>query len=80
MHREFPLEWMRRHLAAAQFSVLAVKNFTILHSEESAVRQIKVGQSKLSLMRNPDSRAGMERYLADLEYVLYCTVLLSMLV
>lgn len=58
---------MRRHLTQAQFSVTASKNFTILHSEESAVRQIRVGQSKLSLMQNADLRAGMEKYMNDLE-------------
>jgi hypothetical protein len=58
---------MRRHLAIAQFSIQCTKNFTILHSEESAVRQIRVGSSKLSLMDNTDLRRGMEKYLADLE-------------
>jgi hypothetical protein len=58
---------MRRHLAIAQFSIQGTKNFTILHSEESAVRQIRVGSSKLSLMDNTDLRRGMEKYLADLE-------------
>jgi hypothetical protein len=58
---------MRRHLAVAKFSVHGAKNFSILHSEESAVRQIKVGSSKLALMRHGEMRAGMEKYLADLE-------------
>jgi hypothetical protein len=58
---------MRRHLTIAQFSIQGTKNFTILHSEESAVRQIRVGSSKLSLMDNTDLRRGMEKYLADLE-------------
>lgn len=64
---EFPLDWMRRHLTQAQFSVTSSKNFTILHSEESAVRQIRVGQSKISLMDNTDLRTGMEKYMNDLE-------------
>ncbi len=58
---------MRRHLASAQFSITGSKNFTILHSEDSAVRQIRVGQSKLSLIANPDLRSGMEKYMNDLE-------------
>lgn len=58
---------MRRHLVTAQFSLLGTKNFTILHSEDSAVRQIKVGQSKLGLIKNLDMRTGMESYLSDLE-------------
>lgn len=66
-YSEFPLDWMRRHLTNAQFSVTGSKNFTILHSEDSAVRQIRVGQSKLSLMENADLRSGMEKYMVDLE-------------
>jgi hypothetical protein len=40
--REFPLSWMKRHLERANFRVLKSKNFTILHSEESVGRQIRV--------------------------------------
>ncbi len=65
--REFPLDWMNRHLSAAGFRVIGNKNFTILHSGESASRQIKVARSKLSLMRNKELEAGMDTYLQDLQ-------------
>jgi len=65
--REFPLDWMNRHLSKAEFRVIGNKNFTILHSGESASRQIKVARSKLSLMRNKELQAGMETYLQDLQ-------------
>ena len=67
--REFPLDWMTRHLNNAEFKVIGSKNFTILHSGESASRQIKVARSKLSLMRNKELQVGMETYLQDLQWV-----------
>eukprot|EP01034_Spumella_vulgaris_P034924 gene34924-43066_t len=65
-YREFPLEWIKRHMAQANLHVMETKKFTILHSEDSAVRQIKVARSKLDLMKNSDLRAGMDKYLNDL--------------
>jgi hypothetical protein len=57
---------MKRHLEKAQFRVVKSKNFTILHSDESVTRQIRVASSKLPLM--PLSvRAGMEQYLNELQ-------------
>jgi len=58
---------MTRHLKNADFKVIGSKNFTILHSSESASRQIKVARSKLSLMRNKELQVGMETYLQDLQ-------------
>lgn len=66
-HREFPLSWMKRHLANTGLTIVNSKNFTILHSEESAVRQIRVAQSKLPIMKNNEMRNGMDLYLRDLE-------------
>jgi hypothetical protein len=66
-YREFPLDWMRRHLETSKFSIVGSKNFTILHSQESIVRQVKVAQSKLPLIVNVDVKKGMEKYLVDLE-------------
>jgi hypothetical protein len=58
---------MVRHIQSAGFEVLEQKNFSILHSEESACRQIKVARSKLMLMQDLNLRNGMESYLNDLE-------------
>lgn len=55
-------------MEAAQFHVIDTKKFTILHSEESALRQVRVARSKLDFMKNTHLRAGMEKYLSDLEY------------
>jgi len=66
-YREFPSSWMKRHIEAAGMRVVGISNFTILHSEESALRQIRVAKSKLDYMVDANLRNGMERYLLDLE-------------
>ena len=66
--REFPLNWMVRHLQNANFKVVTSKSFAILHSEESIMRQLRVAQSKLDLMPNLALRQGMEAYLHELRY------------
>ena len=66
-NREFPLSWVKRHMERAHFSVIGSKNFTILHSESSIIRQIRVGQSKLSLIHFSPLKSGLEKYLNDLE-------------
>lgn len=72
-YREFPLTWTNRHLEQANFSILNSKSFTIMHSQESIIRQIKVGRNKIYLM-HADLRSGMERYLDDLESVVLTRV------
>lgn len=64
--REFPLSWMERHIKNSGMKVVDSKTFTILHSEESAIRQIRVAQSKLPYM-STSVRNGMEPYLLELE-------------
>jgi len=46
--------------------VLKVKQFSILHTAESATRQIRVAQTKLALMPSPELQAGLTAYLKDL--------------
>lgn len=58
---------MNRHIEQVGLKVINSKNYTILHSEDSAIRQIRVGRSKLELMRHPALRTGMDQYLTDLE-------------
>lgn len=65
-YREFPIEWMKRHLEKSRLRITKIKNFTILHSVESSIRQIKVAQSKLPLIKNTALRSGLEVYLDDL--------------
>ena len=64
-YREYPLDWIFRNLDRSLLKVVKSKKFTILHSEESIFRQLRVAQSKLGIM-NPIVRQGMERYLEDL--------------
>lgn len=66
-NREFPSSWMKRHIEAAGMRVVSVNNFTILHSEDSALRQVRVAKSKLEYMTDVNLRKGMESYLLDLE-------------
>jgi len=65
--REFPSTWMLRHIEQAGLTYIDMKTFTILHSEESAMRQLRVARSKLELMQDKPLRDGMEKYLIDLE-------------
>jgi hypothetical protein len=67
MYREFPLSWMLRHISNVGLETTAHKKYTIMHSEVSVTRQIKVAQSKLNLMTNAALRHGMEKYLFELE-------------
>lgn len=66
-YREFPMDWIVRHMEASNFKILNTKTFTILHSENTIFRQIQVGYSKLSLISNPALRSGLEAYLNDLK-------------
>lgn len=65
-YREFPLEWMIRHLNKSKFKVNKTKSFSILHSSDSIHRQIKVAQSKLQLVANVGLRNSMQQYLNEL--------------
>jgi hypothetical protein len=48
--------------------ITCTKTFTILHSEDSINRQIRVAQSKLDLFPNDLLRDGMKAYIEDLRY------------
>lgn len=66
-YRELPSEWIIRHLIMEGFEVRKTRNFNILHSKDSAVRQIRVARSKLDLMESGAVRGGMQLYLDELE-------------
>lgn len=65
--REFPLEWMTRHLEKSNFDVLHTATFSILHSEDSISRQVKVAELKLDYMADSSLRGGMQSYLDGLK-------------
>jgi hypothetical protein len=65
--REFPLSWMKRHIESSGLVIVNTRNFAILHSEDSANRQIKVARTKLEYIANSPLQEGMKEYLNDLE-------------
>ena len=58
--REYPIEWITRHLEKSGMRVIHTKSYSILHSEESLLRQIKVAEQKLPLM-SEELRNSMKR-------------------
>lgn len=64
-YREYPLTWISRTLENSQFQLKKIKKFTILHNEDSIMRQLKVAQNKIPLI-SPSLRSGMEAYLNEL--------------
>lgn len=65
-YREFPLDWMTRHLTKSRLRVLHSKSYAILHNEDTILRQVRVAQSKLQYLTDAGLRHGMEVYLYDL--------------
>jgi hypothetical protein len=66
-YREYPSEWVIRHLEGEGLRVFKSKIFTILHSEDSLLRQLRVARSKLELMPQASLRMAMDSYLTDIE-------------
>uniref|UniRef100_A0A6U5KST7 Methyltransferase type 11 domain-containing protein n=1 Tax=Corethron hystrix TaxID=216773 RepID=A0A6U5KST7_9STRA len=66
-YREFPADWINRHLARAELEVIETKKFPILYSHSAIVRQINVGRSKLSLFPNKELAESMRITLDKLE-------------
>lgn len=58
--REYPIEWITRHLQKSSLRVVHTKSYSILHSEESLLRQINVAEQKLPLM-SEELRNSMRR-------------------
>ena len=71
LYREFPLTWMTRHIEKAGLRVINQRNLTILHSENSIIRQLNVARSKLPLIAQQPGgqilKSGMEDYLNNVE-------------
>jgi hypothetical protein len=51
-YREYPLEWIERHLERSGLEVVATSQFPILYSHNAIVRQLNVARSKLKLFPN----------------------------
>jgi hypothetical protein len=54
--------------------LLYSKTYTILHNEDTILRQIRVAQSKLQYISDSNLRGGMEVYLYDLTNRVKATV------
>ncbi|KAG5186036.1 hypothetical protein JKP88DRAFT_185189 [Tribonema minus] len=63
-YREFPLDWVERHLKKAGFAVTLSRRMPILHSEGSIRRQLDVASRKLPYFEDRDLAAAMERHIA----------------
>ena len=57
-YREFPYDWMVRHIEGSGMKIVDSKKYTKVHSEISVIRQIKVAQSKLYLMQFNPLKSG----------------------
>ena len=58
---------MVRHLKKSNFDVLHSGTFSILHSEDSITRQVRVAELKLDYMADASLRGGMQSYLDGLK-------------
>lgn len=65
-NREYPVDWITRHMEREGLRVVKTKSFNILHSIDSATRQIRVAQTKLDLMPSGALKQGMKTYLEEL--------------
>jgi hypothetical protein len=61
---------MTRHLEKSNFDVLHTATFSILHSEDSITRQLRVAELKLDYFSDSNLRSGMQSYLDGLRYVI----------
>ena len=60
------MDWITRHMEQEGLKIIKTKSFNILHTVESASRQIRVAQTKLNLMSSSALKAGMTTYLEEL--------------
>eukprot|EP00574_Skeletonema_japonicum_P001443 CAMPEP_0201742542 /NCGR_PEP_ID=MMETSP0593-20130828/47378_1 /ASSEMBLY_ACC=CAM_ASM_000672 /TAXON_ID=267983 /ORGANISM="Skeletonema japonicum, Strain CCMP2506" /LENGTH=316 /DNA_ID=CAMNT_0048236899 /DNA_START=192 /DNA_END=1142 /DNA_ORIENTATION=+ len=66
-YREYPLEWIERHLRKAGLNVVQSRTYPIRYDHSTMVRQINVGRSKLKLFPTKAMAAEMGKVLDDLE-------------
>jgi len=64
-YREYPLDWVMRHLDLAGFMVVGLGEFNITYTARTVERQIAVGERKLRYM-SPEAAAGIKAELSRL--------------
>lgn len=66
-YREFPMEWVARHLERAGFKVAEQARIPILYGPRFIQGQLGVARRKLPLMRDKALADTMQRHIASLE-------------
>mmetsp|Transcript_6547 Transcript_6547/g.14222 ORF Transcript_6547/g.14222 Transcript_6547/m.14222 type:complete len:533 (+) Transcript_6547:14-1612(+) len=66
-YREFPLDWIQRHVKRAGLKVLETRTYPIRYDHATMVRQINVARSKLRLFPSKAMAEEMRKVLDGLE-------------
>jgi len=66
-YREYPLDWIERHVQRAGLTVVETKKYPIRYDHATMVRQINVGRSKLKLFPSEGMAEEMGKVLDELE-------------
>ncbi len=66
-YREFPVEWIERHLERAGLNVVSSSNFPIMYTHAAIVRQLNVARSKLPLFPSEGLAKEMGKAIDALE-------------
>jgi len=74
-YREYPYEWIERHIKLAGLRVVDTAKFPILYSHSAIVRQLNVARSKLRFFSNKALADEMAKEITALEKE--CEVLTS---
>ena len=66
-YREYPPDWIERHLERADLKVLDTSKYDIMYSHSAIVRQLNVARSKLPLFPTKALADQMENAINDLQ-------------
>lgn len=66
-YREYPPDWIERHLKLAGLKVVSQKRFPIMYSFSTMLRQLNVARSKLGLFPSKSLAAEMRKLIDELE-------------
>ena len=66
-YREYPPDWIERHLKLAGLEVVSQKRFPIMYSFNTMLRQLNVARSKLSLFPSKSLADEMRKSIDELE-------------
>lgn len=66
-YREYPQDWIERHMVKAGFTVVETKRHPILYSYTTMRRQLDVARSKLHIFPSKDLANEMRKTIDDLD-------------